>query len=74
MFALVAVFSKVTSSGVICAEASADSTWVSVVESSLTVALPLDTCTAGDSPKKLGNVYRRPMASATTITTYFQSG
>ena len=54
--------------------ASAVSTADSVVESSLTVALPLDTCTAGASPNRLGSVYTRPMTRATSITAYFQRG
>jgi hypothetical protein len=74
MLALFAELSNVTSSAWMWLAASAASTCESVPESSLTVALPLDTCTAGASPKKLGNVYTRPMTSATSIATYFQRG
>ena len=35
---------------------SASSTRASSAASTLTVALALDTCTAGDSPKKFGSV------------------
>lgn len=72
MVALALELSNVTSSAATWLALSAASTCASVSAPSLTVALPLDTCTAGASPKKLGNVYRKPMASATTITTYFQ--
>gem|GEM_PF-5455159 len=50
MFALFAELSRVMSSGATWAAASAACTWPSVPESILTVALPLDTCTAGASP------------------------
>ena len=42
--------------------------------STLTVDLPDETCTAGDSPKKFGSMYIAPSSSATAITMYFQSG
>ena len=40
----------------------------------MTVAFDVETWTAGTSGKKLGSVYRRPIASARAMTTYFQSG
>jgi hypothetical protein len=39
-----------------CAADSADSTRLSTASSTLTVAFPLETWTAGDSPKKFGSV------------------
>src|SRR5688572_27119842 len=42
--------------------------------SSLIVAFPLDTCTAGDSPKKFGTVYSAASKTATAIRMYFQTG
>ncbi len=50
------------------------STRSSIAGSIFTVALPLDTWTAGDSPKKFGSVYSRPSTSATAIVRYFQIG
>jgi hypothetical protein len=40
----------------------------------LTVVLPEDTCTAGDSPKKLGAVYSAPTTNAITMIAYFHQG
>ena len=45
-----------------------------MLASSLRVALPLETCTAGASPKKFGAVYTRPTSSAITRIAYFQTG
>src|SRR2546421_9574032 len=42
--------------------------------STLIVLLPLDTCTAGDSPKKFGSVYRKAARIANAISAYFQVG
>jgi len=54
--ALIDVPSKVMASGSIPAALSTSWTRAWVAASTLTVALPGDTCTAGASPKKLGRV------------------
>ncbi len=48
--------SKAKARGVMPAALSASSAFCKVEVSTLTVALPEDTCTAGASPKKLGKV------------------
>ena len=40
----------------------------------MTVARALDTCTAGDSPKKFGSVKRNASAIVSPISAYFQTG
>lgn len=42
--------------------------------STFTVVLPLETWTAGDSPKKFGSVYRKASAIVSPISAYFQAG
>src|SRR3982751_4699898 len=42
--------------------------------STLIVLLPMETCTAGDSPKKFGSVYRKAARIANAISAYFQVG
>ena len=66
--------SKAKARGVMPAALSASSAFCKVEVSTLTVALPEDTCTAGASPKKLGKVYTVPNNKAITMTTYFQTG
>jgi hypothetical protein len=43
---------------------SASSTCAKTVASTLTMVLADDTCTAGDSPKKLGSAYKAPTTNA----------
>ena len=53
---------------------SAASTRARVCVSTFSVALPLETCTAGASPKKFGSVYSSPKTSAIVMIAYFQAG
>ena len=72
--ALMEPASSAMPSAVMPAPFNACSTLASVVVSTLTVDLLLEICTAGASPKKLGNVYSAAISSTTTIRTYFQAG
>jgi hypothetical protein len=66
--------SNCTKSALMPAPLNADSMRGTTPASSLSVALPLDTCTAGASPKKLGSVYSSPTTSAIASSRYFHSG
>ena len=54
--------------------ARASSTRVTSDVSSGVPAWTGDTCTAGTSPKMLGEAYRKPMPSTKAMRRYFQSG
>ncbi|MCY1379080.1 hypothetical protein D9M69_667650 [compost metagenome] len=53
---------------------SACSTRVTVERSTFTAVRAADTCTAGDSPNRLGRAYSKPITSATAMIRYFQIG
>ena len=42
--------------------------------STLMVDFALETCTAGDSPKKFGTVERNAASITTAMSAYFQAG
>ena len=63
--------SNVILSELILASLSASSTRFCVMLSTLMVALPLEICTAGASPKKLGKVNSAEIANTKAMTMYF---
>jgi hypothetical protein len=70
--ALMELPSRLTTSGATPAALSASCTRLTVPKSSAVETLAADTCTAGDSPNRLGSAYRPPISIAITKIAYFQ--